>query len=295
MNHFHYTEWPQSTHPSPNSVLHLRKRLLEIDPLEPEHPIVIHCHDGSDRSSAFFAILDNLEMGEATKQIDVFATVKRMLEQRKFSFTEPEQVKYIYDVIEDHLLCGNTSIAIENLLPALQSKSTMDYDTKLNSYQSEHKLLSSLIPRFTIGDCAAGHRSENRAKNRNVLVVPPDKNRPYLTSFQGNVEATDYVNAVFVDGYRKVDEFICAEWPMHNTLSDFWALVYDYDIKTIVVLNDHRNLNLSSFPWFWPHNAGEKKNYGSIFCVEAEEVEQIDNKYASWELNVMKQDIKPNK
>jgi hypothetical protein len=27
-------------------------------------------------------------------------------------------------------------------------------------------------PRFTIGDCAGGHRADNREKNRDVLIVP---------------------------------------------------------------------------------------------------------------------------
>lgn len=29
-----------------------------------------------------------------------------------------------------------------------------------------------MTPRFTIGDCAGGHRGDNREKNRDVLVVP---------------------------------------------------------------------------------------------------------------------------
>jgi hypothetical protein len=89
----------------------------------------------------------------------------------------------------------------------------------LTGYQREHKLLNSLLPRFTIGDCAGAHRAENRGKNRNVLVVPPDNIRPYLTSTVGGSsgagallasnsrrpqqEETDYINAVFVDGYEK--------------------------------------------------------------------------------------------
>merc|ERR1719361_753643 len=64
----------------------------------------------------------------------------------------------------------------------------------------EYALICNQTPRFTIGDCAAGHRADNRDKNRNVLIVPPDNFRPYVTSFQGN-NCTDYINAVFVDGY----------------------------------------------------------------------------------------------
>ena len=92
--------------------------------------------------------------------------------------------RFIYDVVEDHLLCGETFIPISEILPRLQDKSKKDPRTKENTYIREHRLLDSLLPRFSIGDCAAGHRAENRAMNRNVLVVPPDSSRPYLTSFQ---------------------------------------------------------------------------------------------------------------
>ena len=37
---------------------------------------------------------------------------------------------------------------------------------------STFQLISHQTPRFTIGDCAAGHRADNRDKNRNVLIVP---------------------------------------------------------------------------------------------------------------------------
>lgn len=86
----------------------------------------------------------------------------------------------------------------------------------MNEYQREYLLICKQTPRFTIGDCAGGHRGDNRKKNRDVLIVPrkylkrvlytreykkfftADNFRPYLTSFQGN-NFTDYINAVFVD------------------------------------------------------------------------------------------------
>lgn len=80
----------------------------------------------------------------------------------------------------------------------------------------------------TIGECAGGHRVENREKNRDVSTVPrtlsitflpevavenenffcfffciADNFRPYLTSFQSN-ENTDYINAVFVDVIKAI-------------------------------------------------------------------------------------------
>jgi len=185
----------------------------------------------------------------------------------------------------------------------------------LTGYQREHALLSSLMPRFTIGDCAAGHRAENRGKNRNVLVVPPDNIRPYLTSTVGGSsgggallaaasaaanssapEETDYVNAVFVDGYRQADEFICTEWPMSNTVGAFWSLIYDFKIRTVVVLNSHGKGSFG-FPSFWPQQAGTavKQNYGPLFCVQQKGVHKFERKFTAWDLALMKQEISAQK
>ena len=43
------------------------------------------------------------------------------------------------------------------------------------------QLICNQTPRFTIGDCAAGHRADNRDKNRNVLIVPRKLFKLYFT------------------------------------------------------------------------------------------------------------------
>jgi protein tyrosine phosphatase len=130
----------------------------------------------------------------------------------------------------------------------------------------ESLLICNQTPRFTIGDCAAGHRADNRDKNRNVLIVPPDNFRPYVTSFQGN-NCTDYINAVFVDGYTHPREYIVTEWPLPNTCSDVWSLVYDHDCSAVVVLCNPTSTVSNSYPSFWPENTRSKK-YGQVFTVE---------------------------
>lgn len=69
------------------------------------------------------------------------------------------------------------------------------------------------------------------------IFLAADNFRPYLTSFQGN-SFTDYVNAVFVDGYRQAREYIVTEWPLQDTISYLWSLVYDYDASAVVVLSN---------------------------------------------------------
>jgi protein tyrosine phosphatase len=221
--------------PAPYSVIQFIRRLRsdmgELKESMTDGPLVAHCYEGGWRCGVFIAIDDNLLMMAQRQQVDVFLSVKKLHEQRLGLVAAPEHIRFIYDVLEDEVLCGVTTVSVDGVLQHIQAKSKRDHATGLNDYQREYRLLESLVPRFSIGDCAAGHMVENRAKNRNVLVVPPDNNRPYLTTLQGN-DATNYVNAVFVDSYRKPDEFICTEWPLGHTLSDFWALVHDHKVKT---------------------------------------------------------------
>ena len=50
-------------------------------------------------------------------------------------------------------------------------KSIFEYDL-IVLISLQRQLICNQTPRFTIGDCAAGHRVDNRDKNRNVLIVP---------------------------------------------------------------------------------------------------------------------------
>ncbi|XP_022836440.1 receptor-type tyrosine-protein phosphatase mu-like, partial [Spodoptera litura] len=97
------------------------------------------------------------------------------------------------------------------------------------------------------------------------IFVAADNFRPYLTSFQGN-SFTDYINAVFVDGYTKPREYIVTEWPLVRTQGEFWSLVYDYECAAVVVLCVPPK-NSQQFPPFWPEGRHSKK-YGPVFTID---------------------------
>ena len=41
-----------------------------------------------------------------------------------------------------------------------------------NATFSHTQTLQNVVPRLTVGDCASGHRVENRSKNRDVIMLP---------------------------------------------------------------------------------------------------------------------------
>lgn len=54
--------------------------------------------------------------------------------------------------------------------------------------------------RFTIGDCAGGHRADNREKNRDVLCVPREYS---ITSLLNNEEKTSTKNDFFSEMFSQ--------------------------------------------------------------------------------------------
>ena len=87
-------------------------------------------------------------------------------------FLMQEQYKFVYDTLEEFVICGTSWFPVSELSQRLKQKSIKSPVTKINEYQREYQQICKQTPRFTIGDCAGGHRADNREKNRDVLVVP---------------------------------------------------------------------------------------------------------------------------
>ncbi|XP_043192596.1 receptor-type tyrosine-protein phosphatase kappa-like isoform X2 [Amphibalanus amphitrite] len=287
---FHYTEWPCHSCPFSNAILEFRRRIricLRHRSPDLDGPIVVHCSDGAGRSGVFLAIDANIELAEEDGVFDVYGYLKKMRQSRRGLIETIDQYKFVYDTLEEFVTCGYSSFPVSELSQRLKEKAVKGPD-KLNDYQREFNQICRQVPKFTIGDCAGGHRADNRHKNRDVMIVPPDNFRPYLTSFQGT-SATDYINAVFVDEYNRAREYIVTEWPLRSTQSDFWSLVYDHDCNSIVVLTSPGDS--SSFPHFWPESTRSKK-YGAVFTVEHISHQHYQN-IKSWIFKINKKEIAP--
>ncbi|KRT80431.1 tyrosine phosphatase [Oryctes borbonicus] len=199
---FHFTEWHSHTCPFPNALLEFRRRVRAVVghriKSNEAGPMIVHCNDGGGRSGVYLSADANMELAEEENCFDIYRYLRKLRQSRKGLVDNVEQYKFIYDTLEEYVACGISWFPVSELSQRLKQKSQKNIATKMNEYQREYTLICKQTPRFTIGDCAGGHRGDNRKKNRDVLIVPPDNSRPYLTSFQGN-NYTDYINAVFVD------------------------------------------------------------------------------------------------
>lgn len=112
-----------------------------------------------------------MELAEEEDSFHLFGYLKKLRQSRKGLIENVDQYKFVYDTLEEHVVCGKSWFPVSELSERLKQKSQKD-GTKMNEYQREYAQIFKQTPRFTIGDCAGGHRGDNRDKNRDVLCVP---------------------------------------------------------------------------------------------------------------------------
>lgn len=98
--------------------------------------------------------------------------------------------------------------------------------------------------------CAVGGGDENVAKNRSEDVIPFDRNRVILTPIPGRDHST-YINASFIEGYENQESFIVAQDPLDSTIGDFWRMISEQSIPTIVMMSEIGDVSNNKCPRYW--------------------------------------------
>ena len=78
-------------------------------------------------------------------------------------------------------------------------------------------------------------------------IVIGDTNRVIL---KNNYGGTNYINAVYLNGYKNKNSFIATQVPLEMTLTEYWLMVSECNVKTIVWLHGKNEARI--FPGFFP-------------------------------------------
>ncbi|KAK5926599.1 hypothetical protein CgunFtcFv8_022157 [Champsocephalus gunnari] len=75
----------------------------------------------------------------------------------------------------------------------------------------------------------------NKPKNRYANVIAYDHSRVILSSIEG-VPGSDYINANYIDGYRRQNAYIATQGSLPETFGDFWRLVWEQHTANIIMM-----------------------------------------------------------
>uniref|UniRef100_A0A673CJT0 Receptor-type tyrosine-protein phosphatase F n=1 Tax=Sphaeramia orbicularis TaxID=375764 RepID=A0A673CJT0_9TELE len=110
----------------------------------------------------------------------------------------------------------------------------------------------------------------NKPKNRYANVIAYDHSRVILTPVDG-VPGSDYINANYIDGYRKQNAYIATQGPLPETLSDFWRMVWEQRTCTIIMMTRLEEKSRVKCDQYWPSRGTE--TYGMIQVTMLDTVE----------------------
>ncbi|XP_060076906.1 uncharacterized protein LOC132556510 [Ylistrum balloti] len=111
-------------------------------------------------------------------------------------------------------------------------------------------VLQSVSPKLPESAFLDGKKEENKHKNRYSNLLPVDRYRPILST---PVEGTnDYINAAFLSDGSKGVQYLTTQMPLPHTVIDFWRLVYEQHVTSIVMLNTELDEQKDTVGVYWP-------------------------------------------
>ncbi|XP_030648177.1 receptor-type tyrosine-protein phosphatase S-like [Chanos chanos] len=75
----------------------------------------------------------------------------------------------------------------------------------------------------------------NKPKNRYANVIAYDHSRVLLSNIDG-VPGSDYINANFIDGFRRQSAYIATQGPLPETFNDFWRMIWEQHTANIIMM-----------------------------------------------------------
>ncbi|XP_069784902.1 receptor-type tyrosine-protein phosphatase S-like isoform X15 [Narcine bancroftii] len=101
----------------------------------------------------------------------------------------------------------------------------------------------------------------NKPKNRYANVIAYDHSRVILAPIEG-ISGSDYINANYIDGYRKQNAYIATQGPLPETFGDFWRMVWEQRSATLVMMTRLEEKSRVKCDQYWPSRGTD--TYGMI-------------------------------
>nr|XP_055061535.1 protein tyrosine phosphatase receptor type Db isoform X9 [Misgurnus anguillicaudatus] len=111
----------------------------------------------------------------------------------------------------------------------------------------------------------------NKPKNRYANVIAYDHTRVLLSNNDG-VPGSDYINANYIDGYRRQGAYIATQGPMPDTFSDFWRMVWEQHTSNIIMITKLEEKSRNKCDQYWPSRGTETYGLMQVSLLDTAEL-----------------------